>query len=118
MKNPVGVHSVGLHRYDIEKVIEKVARAGYQALELNAEQLPWAEPHGTPELPAEMQKRICSLARDRGIMLSAVSAHVALLDNGLEKQKANLDYALGCIGLAAGMEIPVAALILGAQLKN
>jgi sugar phosphate isomerase/epimerase len=118
MSNPIGFHSVGLHRYDIEKVIEKVAQAGYQALELNAEQLPWAEPHVTPELPAEMQKRICNLARDMGIMLSAVSAHVALLDNGLEKQKANLNYALGCIGLAAEMEIPVAHLISGARLKK
>ena len=73
MSIPIGFHSAGLHRYDIEKVIEKVAQAGYQALELNAEQLPWAEPHVTPELPAEMQKRICNLARDMGIMINPLT---------------------------------------------
>ncbi len=42
MDNPIGLHSVGLHEYPIETVIQRVATAGYDAVELNAKTLPWA----------------------------------------------------------------------------
>ncbi len=39
MNNPIGLHSVGLHEYPIETVIQRVATAGYDAVELKAETL-------------------------------------------------------------------------------
>ncbi len=39
-----GFHSVGLSQHPILVAIQKVAQAGYKAIELNAETLPWAKP--------------------------------------------------------------------------
>jgi hypothetical protein len=49
-RNPIGLHSTGLHQYPIVEVIDKAAEAGYEAAELNAETSPWAKLHVTPDL--------------------------------------------------------------------
>ena len=46
-------HSVGLPDRTLPEAIAMVADAGYAAIELNAETLPWAPAHITPE--ADMQ---------------------------------------------------------------
>ena len=43
-----GFHSVGLAGRSLLDAIDKVADAGYATIELNAETLPWAQPHVTP----------------------------------------------------------------------
>ena len=42
-------HSVGLPDRSLDEAIRMVADAGYDAIELNAETLPWALPHITPD---------------------------------------------------------------------
>jgi sugar phosphate isomerase/epimerase len=107
-----------LHKYPIETVIEKVAAAGFQAVELNAEALPWAKPHATPELPANARKHIRKKIHDMNLMVSSVSAHINLIDADREKRKDNLAYALGCIELAGDLGTSVAHLLSGEVSAN
>ena len=59
-------HSVGLPALPILAAIDKVADAGYAAIELNAETLPWAPAHVTPETSdAERQAIVDAVPRPR-----------------------------------------------------
>jgi len=113
VSNLIGFHSVGLHAYSVEGAIEKVAAAGYDAIELNAETLPWAQPHVTPTLSAGDRRRLRSRVADAGLVVSAVGAHASLVDADAALREANLGYALGCIELAADLGCPVAHLYSG-----
>ena len=113
MSNPIGFHSIGLHEHPIGTVIEKVAAAGYDAIELNAETMPWAEPHVTPAFSRGERKRLRRKAADAGLIVSAVGAHVNMVEADPEKRKANVEYALGCIELAADLGTEVAHLLSG-----
>lgn len=118
MSNPIGFNSVGLHQYPIERVIEKVAEAGYDAVEFNAEVLPWAKPHVTPDFSFEKKKHIRKKAQDAGIAISSVSAHVNLVNTDPMKRKANLQYAKGCIDLGGDSGTTVAHLLSGEPPKG
>ena len=113
MSNLIGFHSVGLHKYLVETVIAKVAAAGYDAIELNAETLPWAQPHVTPALSAEERKSLRKKAEDAGLVVSAIGAHANMVDADSEARQANLDYATGCIELASDVGIAIAHLFSG-----
>ena len=63
-------HSVGLPDLAIGAVIDRVADAGYAALELNAETLPWAPAHVTPETPAEERRAIVAACKRRGLKVT------------------------------------------------
>jgi sugar phosphate isomerase/epimerase len=113
VSNLIGFHSIGLHKYPVETVIEKVAAAGYYAVELNAETVPWAQPHVTPSLSAEGRKRLGIKAEDAGLVVSAIGAHVNMVVPDSETRQANLDYALGCVELASDVGIEVVHLFSG-----
>ncbi len=109
----IGFHSMGLHEHPIEVAIDKVAAAGYEGIELNAEVLPWASPHVTPSLSSEERKRLRRRARDAGLAISALGAHSNMVDANPERRRVNLEYILGCIDLAADMGTDVTHLISG-----
>jgi sugar phosphate isomerase/epimerase len=109
----VGFHSVGLHKYQVETVIEKVAAAGYDAVELSAETMPWAQPHVTPSLSKAQRSRLRKQAQAAGLVVSAIGAHVCMVDADSVKRKANVEYAIACIGLASDLGAPVAHLLSG-----
>lgn len=109
----IGFHSVGLHQYPIEAAIDRVAAAGYEAIELSAETLPWAPPHVTPRLSSEERKGLRRRAQNAGLAISAVGAHVNMVEADLQQRHANLEYALGCIELAADVGTDVAHLLSG-----
>jgi sugar phosphate isomerase/epimerase len=75
-----GFHSVGLSQCSILTAINKVAAAGYKAIELNAETLPWADPHVTPQTPSDERAAIAAAAKQAGLIISAISAHVPMVD--------------------------------------
>ena len=100
-------HSVALDQLPVEAVMAMVARHGYDAIELNAETLPWAGPHVTPETDQETRRRISSLAQDLGIGISAISAHVSLIDPDPVSRADALRFTKGCIDLAVDLKAPV-----------
>ena len=109
----VGFHSVGLHMHPIEEAIERLAAAGYDAIEMATEQLPWASPHVTPDLSSGERRRLRRRVRDAGLAVSAVGAHVNMVEADVDGRRANLEYALGCIDLAAEMGTDVSHLLSG-----
>ena len=109
----IGFHSVGLHKHPIEAAIERVARAGYEAIELAAESLPWARPHVTPDLSGEERKRLRRRAQDAGVAISAVGGHANMVEADPEIRRANMEYILGCVDLASDLGTDVEHLISG-----
>ena len=114
MRYLIGFHSAGLHQYPVETVIEKVSTAGYDCVELNAETLPWAQPHVTPKWPDLHRSQIRSKVKETGISISSISAHISLVEAEENKRSENLNYALGCLDLAGDLETPMAHLLSGA----
>jgi sugar phosphate isomerase/epimerase len=100
-------HSVALDQLPVEEAMRMVARHGYDAIELNAETLPWAEPHVTPETDRETRQRIANLAQDLGLGISAISAHVSLIDPDPAARVEALRFTKGCIDLAVDLRAPV-----------
>jgi sugar phosphate isomerase/epimerase len=100
-------HSVALDQFPVEEAMEMVARHGYDAIELNAETLPWAGPHITPETDQETRRRISNRAQDLGLEISAISAHVSLIDPDPAARADALRFTKGCIDLAVDLRVPV-----------
>jgi len=108
-----GFHSVGLSDDPVLKVIDRVAAAGYGAIELNAETLPWAGPHVTPATPPEERAAIREAVALNGLAVSAVGAHVAMVeDDGVARRRA-IAFVDGCTDLAVDVGAPVVHILSG-----
>ncbi|WP_158800897.1 sugar phosphate isomerase/epimerase [Acidisoma sp. L85] len=110
----MGFHSVALHNRSVEQAIDLVAAAGFGAIELNAETLPWAEPHVTPELDAERRKGIRHRCAAAGLSISAISAHIPMVEVGRSTRQGAIAYVNGCTDLAADVGAPVSHILSGA----
>jgi len=123
MKNAIptmlaGFHSVGLSKHPIAVAIEKVAAAGYKAIELNAETLPWAEAHVTPQTPATERAAIVARAKAGGLSISAVSAHVPMVEADPASRHAAVAFVNGCIELARDVDAPIVHILSGQVPSN
>jgi sugar phosphate isomerase/epimerase len=110
-----GFHSVGLPRHPLPVVIDRVAEAGYAAIELNAETLPWAEPHIGPEAPAALREEIRDRARAAGLVISAIGAHIPMVEADAARRRAAIDWVKGCSELARDVGAPVVHILSGAR---
>lgn len=106
-------HSVGLPALSIEDVIRRVARAGYGAIELNAETLPWAPPHVTPETTGERRAAIVDLCKTSGISIPAVGAHVEMVGAEKASRQSAIAFVEGCIDLARDLGAPIVHILSG-----
>jgi sugar phosphate isomerase/epimerase len=113
-----GFHSVGLCQHPILTVINKVAATGYKAIELNAEKLPWAEPHVIPQTPGSERKAIVTGAKQAGLVISAISAHVPMVDAEAQSRQNAVRFVNGCIELARDVEAPVVHILSGQTPDN
>jgi sugar phosphate isomerase/epimerase len=108
-----GFHSVGLPDDPILRVVDRVAAAGYGAIELNAEALPWAGPHVTPATPPEERAAIREAAALNGLVISAVGAHVAMVEDDAEARRKAIAFVDGCTDLAVDVGAPVVHILSG-----
>jgi sugar phosphate isomerase/epimerase len=108
-----GFHSVGLHEAPILDAIAAVKAARYGAIELNAEELPWARPHVTPETSAELRASIRQACSMHGLAISAVGAHVEMVGADANRRRAAIDFVRGCIDLARDVGAPVVHILSG-----
>ncbi|HEX4767182.1 MAG TPA: sugar phosphate isomerase/epimerase [Lichenihabitans sp.] len=108
------LHSVSLPDRPILDVMRRAAAAGYRGVELNAETLPWAGPHVTPQTSADDRRAIRDAARAADLHIPAVGAHIAMVEADPRKRRAAADYVLGCIDLAADLGSPVVHILSGA----
>jgi sugar phosphate isomerase/epimerase len=108
-----GFHSVGLPADPILTIIERVAAAGYDAIELNAETLPWAGPHVTPATMPEERAAIREAAALNGLVISAVGAHIPMVEDDAESRRRAIAFVDGCTDLALQVGAPVVHVLSG-----
>ena len=110
-----GFHSVGLAGRSMLDAIDKVADAGYATIELNAETLPWAQPHVTPATTAAERAAIRDATKRRGIGISAVGAHIAMVEADAAARRAAVAFVNGCTDLAVEVGAPVVHILSGEE---
>lgn len=105
----ISFHTGFLTDHDLRSAVGMVLDAGYDAVELNAETLPWAEPHVTPDTSEEDRRFLASTGR-----VSSIVAHRAGLahpDPGVRRTA--IDWTVGCLRLAADVGAPYVHVIPG-----
>jgi len=96
----IGFHTLPLGDYPLTEVIPRLAALGYQGIELNAQSSPWGKPHVSPRLGPKKRATIRQLARDNGIEISAISAHISLIDVDRRARQRHVNFLKGCMDLA------------------
>lgn len=87
----------------------RVLDAGYDAVELNAETLPWAPPHVGPDTPNEVRSRLAALGP-----YAAIAAHgPGLSSPNDEIRRKAIDWTIGCAQLACDIGAPIIHVIPG-----
>jgi sugar phosphate isomerase/epimerase len=105
-----GFHTVYLEDRSVEDAVRLVAAAGYDFIELNAERLPYAEPHVGP-LAAEENTDVAARAtREAGIGVSAVGAHCEMLSMDFDEA---VEFGRECIEVASRVGAPVVHVLSG-----
>jgi sugar phosphate isomerase/epimerase len=108
-------HSVGLPRRTILEAIDMVAAAGHSAIELNAETLPWAPAHVTPQTSSKDRHDIAESCRRHGLAIPAVGAHVEMVSADPGERSAAIAYVNGCTDLAVDFGSPIIHILSGPQ---
>jgi sugar phosphate isomerase/epimerase len=106
-------HSVGLPARSLPEAIRMVAAAGYGAIEINAETLPWAPAHLTPDSSAAEREAAIAACREHGLAVPAVGAHIGMVDADLAAREAAIAFVNGCTDIARDMNAPVVHILSG-----
>jgi len=106
-------HSVGLPDRTLEEAIEMVASAGYSSIELNAETLPWAPAHITPEADAQTRRAIADACSARRITIPAVGAHIGMVGANSADRAAAIAFVNGCTDIACDVGSPIVHILSG-----
>ncbi|MHB1004523.1 MAG: sugar phosphate isomerase/epimerase family protein [Chloroflexota bacterium] len=100
MANLIAFHSGALGHYPATDAIARIARAGYAGVELNAETLPWAQPHVTPATGNAERRAIRRAAAETGLAITSLSAHIGLVSTDPGERRAAVEFSKGCVDLA------------------
>ncbi|MFO1146824.1 MAG: sugar phosphate isomerase/epimerase [Alsobacter sp.] len=106
-------HSVGLPRRSLMEAIGMVADAGYAAIEINAETLPWAPAHLTPAAGPQERRAVREACDARGLVIAAVGAHLPMVMADPAQREAAIAYVDGCTDLARDLGAPVVHILSG-----
>lgn len=90
-----------------------VADAGYGAVELNAETLPWAPAHITPAADSTTRHAVVSACNAHSLAIRAVGAHIPMVSVDAAERKAAIDYVNGCTDIAVDVGAPVVHILSG-----
>jgi sugar phosphate isomerase/epimerase len=97
-------HTVGLPGRTLTDVVGAVKRAGYAGIELNAETLPWADAHITPDTSPQERTNVLKAIRSADLKVAAVGAHIPMLHPDAQRRRAAIDFVKGCSHLAVEMD--------------
>ncbi|MCB1487041.1 MAG: sugar phosphate isomerase/epimerase [Bauldia sp.] len=111
-------HSVGLPSRSLIEAIGLVADAGYAAIELNAETLPWAPAHITPESDAAERAAVAEACAARGLAIPAVGAHIAMVEEDPASRAAAITFVNGCTDIAVDVGSPFVHILSGPKPEN
>jgi sugar phosphate isomerase/epimerase len=90
-----------------------VADAGYRAIELNAETLPWAPAHITPEADQQTRRAIVAACKGRGLTIPAIGAHISMVDRDAAARSSAIAFVNGCTDIARDVGAPVVHILSG-----
>lgn len=90
-----------------------VANAGYGAIELNAETLPWAPAHITPAADRKTRHAVLSACNARGLAIPAVGAHIPMVSADETERRAAIAYVNGCTDIAVDVGAPIVHILSG-----
>jgi sugar phosphate isomerase/epimerase len=107
------LHSVSLFRDPVPVALRKARDAGYVAFEINAETLPWAKPHMTPDTSQAERSAVAEEAGRLGVAIDAVGAHIPMVDADPRSRAAAVKFVNGCIDLANDVGAPVVHILSG-----
>ncbi|GAA2642820.1 sugar phosphate isomerase/epimerase family protein [Paractinoplanes durhamensis] len=103
-------HTATLHELPVVEAVDRILAAGYDAVELNAEELPWARAHVGPDTTAEVRAQL----RTRAI--SSIAAHRADLASPNPAARAGaVAWTIALLDLAVDVGAPVVHVIPGDQ---
>ena len=106
-------HTVGLPERPLLDVIRMVADAGYAAIELNAETLPWAPPHITPDADAATRQAVVDACKTQGLTIPAVGAHIGMVSSNPSARAAAITFVNGCTDLAKDLGASIIHILSG-----
>jgi len=107
-------NSVAFHQTPLEAVVPLLRQLDYDAIELNAETLPWAAPHVTPFLGRQERAQLKQLLKRHDLQVSSISAHMSLVPPNPAEGGQAVDFVKGCIDLACDLEAAVVHGLTGA----
>jgi sugar phosphate isomerase/epimerase len=111
-------HSVGLPARSLVEAIHAVADHGYNAIELNAETLPWAPAHITPQADAAERQAVAAACRARGLSIPAVGAHIEMVSEDPAARAAAIHFVKGCTDIAREVGSPFVHILSGPLAAN
>ena len=88
----IGFSSVTLYKDNFENVFKKISESSYDAIELNAETLPWATPHIHNLTTNQELEDIFRLSKKYNLEISSIGAHINISQKNDEERKSNVDY--------------------------
>lgn len=106
-------HSVGLPARTLAEAIGIVADAGYRAIELNCETLPWAPAHITPDSTTAERRAVKEACAARGLAIPAVGAHIGMVGADAAGRQAAIDFVNGCTEIAVDVGSPFVHILSG-----
>lgn len=106
-------HSVGLPARTLPEAIRMVADAGYAAIEINAETLPWAPAHITPDASAEERRAVVDACRAHGLAIPAVGAHIGMVGADAGDREAAVAFVNGCTDIARDVNAAIIHILSG-----
>ena len=107
------LHSVSLPDIPVLDFMRRARDGGYHSVELNAETLPWAEPHVTPNTSAAERTAIVTLSKDLDLPVWALGAHVPMVDADGGRRRDALAFILGCVDLAYDLGTSIVHVLSG-----
>ena len=113
----IGFNSVTLDKDSFESVFKKINNFNYQAIELNAETLPWASPHLTNKTTNKELEKIKTLSSKYNLEISSIGAHIDLSSENEKMRFANIEYVKKCIDHAKKISCPLVHILSG-ELKQ
>ncbi|WP_119269237.1 sugar phosphate isomerase/epimerase family protein [Taklimakanibacter deserti] len=111
-------HSVGLPSRPLHDAVSLIADAGYEAIELNAETLPWAPAHITPAAGLAERKAVAEACRARGLAIPAVGAHIGMVSEDPVERVTAINFVKGCIDIARDVGSPFVHILSGPLAAN
>ena len=88
----ISFNSVTFYQDKYEVFFKKISESSYDAIELNAETLPWATPHVDDQTSNEDLEKIINLSNKYNLDISSIGAHIDISQKNDEDRKSNIKY--------------------------